>query len=288
MEAPYLLPESSFIPRNRLEELLVRLDIDPPSATTNEFYNTLLESKLSLVVFVSARLEELEEQAEQYGSIAPGSVEFQIDPDGRLYAFTALERAEMYLNSPECPPRAGLTPVVMSLQGRELISKVLGDERNKKMVVTGLTLNPYFPFCSTFLVPELLFAERLYAMSGDLQALQHNPIRPRITALPARHQPFANAVRQFCEQRPDVLAAYVGMVQLIDTKPARPFVWYYTAVPRPLYTNSLETLAQRLYYSRSAILIQAVTADSPGSINSPASLAVYFSHFDLAPVFQRT
>jgi hypothetical protein len=123
-------------------------------------------------------------------------------------------------------------------------------------------------------------------MGSSLQDLKQG-FQPQISALTARHQPLANAIRNFCEQRPDVLAAYVGMMQLTPAKPAKPFVWYYTTVDRPLYLDSLQALSRRLYHVRDALFIRPVTAASADAFNSPANLAVYFSRFNIAPVFQR-
>lgn len=281
----YFFPESSFSPLNRLEELLIASDSDSlPPESMNDLYNTLLESELSVIMFTSARVEDLREQIELYGAVQDAHIEFPVNSDGNLYVFSARERAQLYIESAPEPP-AGMKQILLTTPGVELVTKVMGETR--EMVITGLMLNPYYPYCTIFPVDIVLAAAQHYAMSGDLRALLRSPVSLRLTALPDRHQPLANAIHNFCTQRPDVLAAYAGLVQLVTTKPPKPFVWYYTARRRPLYDDSLEAIAHRLYHARNAVLIHPATAASPSPFSSPAELAVYFSGFSLAPIYQR-
>lgn len=275
------VPEASS-PQNRLEELLVSVAVEP--GLLPEFYAELLQAVV--YVPVATNLRDLSEQRAADPAFEPDNLEIglQFSDDGWLYVYSSQQRA-----TEGAKAQPGYDPSQPQATAKAPAGGILDMMvRNPEPFMRGVVLNPHSAFQRELPLAEAAQALRAHLHGGTLRDLRHGQIEPQLAPLPAKHQRLALAVVHFCEQHPDVHVAYLGMVQVLASKPAKPFVWYYTPVRNPAHEHALGKLVQRLYHVRYAVLVRQVTADDvPDGIQSPADMAVYFGPYGILPAFER-
>lgn len=274
-----LTPDAPYKPQNRLEELLVQLAAEPQLLP--DFYTALLTSDLGTAV---------DSKPPQHpgpvplGNAGDMAMSILVPPSGLVGVYSSDARMqEARKAAPETFKEHGGTYAILHLPGKELINMLIS---GPQLPIRGLELNPHSTFSRVLPLTEVAAALAAHRFGGTLRDAMSSE-GPRLTALPAKHQRLAVAVHHFCEQRPHVLAAYVGMVQLLLSKPPQPFVWYFTPRLMRTYLDAMEGLIRRLYHTPDAVLVRNITPESSGGLNSPANLAVHFSQDGIEPLFQR-